>query len=102
MKVLIVGCGLAGLATALALVRKDSSIQVVLVERRTNFESRGATFGLAPNGQLSLQEIAPDILEEVQKKGVLIPMSGGYMLPWWSVRDALLQKAQTIFEQNCK
>lgn len=96
MKVLIVGCGLAGLATALALVKKDETVEVVIVERRSNFTSRGATFGLAPNGQNALQEISPSVLAEMKKVGVLIPQTGGYMLPWWSVRDALLDQARKL------
>jgi 2-polyprenyl-6-methoxyphenol hydroxylase-like FAD-dependent oxidoreductase len=132
MKVLIAGCGLAGLATALGLVTKfvanseneneneneknmsttaagggkransdtaantneNQHLEIVIVERRDHFQSRGATFGLAPNGQISLQEIAPpSLLQELQEIGIFMAATGGYMLPWWKVRDALLQHA---------
>jgi len=96
MKVLIVGCGLAGLATALGLTRKDKHIQVVLVERRGDFKSRGATMGLAPSGQAALQEIAPSVLDKLKREGVFMPYTDGYMLPWWRVRDALLDEVKAI------
>ena len=99
LQVLIVGCGLAGLSTSLALVEKDTDVKVEIVERRKNFESRGATFGLAPNGQVALQEIAPDVLEALRTVGIFMPETGGYMLPWWKVRDALLQKARTVSDR---
>lgn len=123
MKVLIAGCGLAGLATAVGLVTKferehqkkdknkkkkkdddaaaaaavvDDTIQIVIVERRWHFENRGATFGLAPNGQIALEEIAPtSVLEGLKEIGIhMAETSGGYMLPWWKVRDALLHLVQ--------
>jgi len=99
MKVIVVGCGLSGLATALALrtkfvVEEKKDVQIMILERRENFESRGATFGLAPCGQIALKEICPDVVEHLSKIGILIPQSGGYMLPWWEVRDALLAEAR--------
>ena len=117
MKVLIAGCSLAGLATALSLVTKfeekkkktreyghseedtddsgGSSIEIVIVERRGHLDSRGATFGLAKNGQIALQEIAPPhVLQGLQDKGIYVANTSGYMLPWWPVRDALLRCAR--------
>lgn len=98
VKVLIVGCGLAGLSTALAIVSKDTDgqINVVIVEKRKNFESRGSTFGLALSGQIALQEIAPAVLRELKSVGKCMPETGGYMLPWWKVRDALLDEARSM------
>lgn len=93
MKVLIVGAGLAGLSTALAVAKKSTDAKITIVERRKDFEARGATFGLAPNGQKALEEIAPDVLENLKHEGILME-SGGYMLPWFKVRDALLNKVK--------
>mmetsp|Transcript_11633 Transcript_11633/g.20966 ORF Transcript_11633/g.20966 Transcript_11633/m.20966 type:complete len:416 (+) Transcript_11633:53-1300(+) len=95
MRVLIVGAGLAGLATSLALTSKNEDVQVVIVERRPNFESRGATFGLAKNGQASLEEIAPKVCTKLVEIGLFIPQSGAFMLPWWVVRDALLEEVRS-------
>ena len=49
MQVLIVGCGLAGLAAALSLTSSDdddadNDIQITIVEKRQDLESKGATF----------------------------------------------------------
>mmetsp|Transcript_22035 Transcript_22035/g.53338 ORF Transcript_22035/g.53338 Transcript_22035/m.53338 type:complete len:428 (-) Transcript_22035:329-1612(-) len=96
MRVLIVGGGLAGLAAALGIASKSDDgedpldLEVVIVERRPDFESRGATFGLQPNGIAALEEIAPAALETMREAGISIATTGGYMLPWWTVRDALL------------
>ena len=58
MKVLIVGCGLSGLAAALSLAKQDDIHEITIVERRADLESRGATFGLQINGQDALNEIS--------------------------------------------
>ncbi len=97
MKVLIAGCGLAGLATALGLATKEENVEIVIVERRENLESRGATFGLARNGQLALCEIAPaSVLEKLKATGIYMAKTGGYMLPWWKVREALMDAVQEL------
>lgn len=103
MKVLIVGCGLSGLAAALSLAKQDDIHEITIVERRADLESRGATFGLQINGQDALNEIlgisdkeeACQMLKKLKSEGLLIPASGGYMLPWWKVRDALLEEVKT-------
>lgn len=83
---------MAGLAAALGITSKSDDIEVIIVERRSDFESRGATFGLQPNGIAALKEITPAALEKMQEVGIDIAMTGGYMLPWWAVRDALLDE----------
>ena len=110
MKVLIIGCGLAGLAAALSLTSSsnnndngdDDDIQITIVGKRQDLESKGATFGLQINGQHALNEIAGinsgekncAMLDKLITAGLLIPSSGGYMLPWWTVRDTLLEEVQ--------
>mmetsp|Transcript_3338 Transcript_3338/g.7655 ORF Transcript_3338/g.7655 Transcript_3338/m.7655 type:complete len:413 (+) Transcript_3338:160-1398(+) len=99
MKVLIVGAGLSGLSTAIGIADKIKDATITIVERRPDFEARGATFGLAPNGQKALHEIAPDVLTTLKAEGILMSASGGYMLPWYRVRDALLSKVQRISDR---
>ena len=101
MKVLIAVCSQAGLATALGLVTKfeemkkktreyghleedidndsGSLIEIVIVERRGHLDSRGATFGLAKNGQIALREITPPhVLQGLQDtKGIYMAHTSG-------------------------
>ena len=104
MKICIVGGGLAGLALAVALSSSstagsgsdddnDSKTNEIYIIEKGNFTSRGATFGLALNGQVALQEICPDLLIKLKEVGILLS-TGGYMLPWYRVRDGLLEKAR--------
>ena len=94
MKIIVVGCGLAGISVALGLISKDDTVSVEIVEKRDTFESRGATFGLARNGQIALQEICPRVLEYLKTIGIYVEAAGSYMLPWWEVRDSLLEEAR--------
>lgn len=94
MNVVIVGCSLAGLSLALGLISKDTSITVDIVEKNDCLDRRGATFGLAPNGQIALREICPQVLEYLQTVGIAMQNSEGYMLPWWEVRDSLVKEAR--------
>jgi 2-polyprenyl-6-methoxyphenol hydroxylase-like FAD-dependent oxidoreductase len=93
-RVIIVGCSLAGLSVALGLISKDNTVSVEIVERQDTFESRGATFGLARNGQIALEEICPGVLEYLKTSGIFVEKMGAYMLPWWVVRDSLLEEAR--------
>jgi 2-polyprenyl-6-methoxyphenol hydroxylase-like FAD-dependent oxidoreductase len=54
---------------------------------------RHAAFGLALNGQAALQEICPCLLQELKEIGIALH-TGGYMLPWYRVRDGLLERAR--------
>ena len=87
--VIVVGAGLAGLAVSLGLQR--AGFLVRLVEKRPNFSRQGATFGLKPNGIKALDEIDPEIMPSLHKIGIEIPAQG-YMLPWFAMRDALLNQ----------
>jgi hypothetical protein len=93
-RVIIVGCSLAGLSVALGLISKDDTVSVEIVERQDTFESRGATFSLARNGQIALEEICPGVLEYLKTTGIFVEKMGAYMLPWWVVRDSLLEEAR--------
>lgn len=94
MKITIIGSGLAGLAAALGLIEKDPSCEVTIVERQECFKPEGATFGLSPGGAKALEEISPSALQKLKRIGIFTPFNGGYMLPWWEVRDALLDEAR--------
>jgi 2-polyprenyl-6-methoxyphenol hydroxylase-like FAD-dependent oxidoreductase len=94
MNVVIVGCSLAGLSLALGLISKHAAITVDIVEKSDSLDRRGATFGLATNGQIALQEICPEVLEYLQTVGIAMQNSEGFMLPWWEVRDSLVKEAR--------
>lgn len=94
MNIIVLGSGLAGLAVSLGLISKNDQICVDIVEKQHTFERRGATFGLAPNGQIALQELCPQALQHLQTVGISMENTDGYMLPWWEVRDSLLEEAR--------
>ena len=75
MHVIIVGCGLAGLALALGLLMNDNAnITIEAFEKSDDLhERRGATFGLALNGQIALHEV------------FLSTSKTSSTLPWWEV-----------------
>lgn len=116
MKICIVGGGLAGLATVIVLSKalterssddvdnnttnnKDRNYtdvvvaEIVVVEKR-DFSSRGATLSLALNGQAALQELCPTLLEELKAIGISLSTGGYIMLPWYRLRDGLLEHAR--------
>ena len=106
MKVLIVGCGLSGLATAISLTTHIDDVQITIVERRSDLESRGAAFGLQISGQKALNEINGvadgtecDMLNTLKDKGLYVAFSGGHLLPWWAARDTLLKEVRTREEK---
>jgi salicylate hydroxylase len=66
-KVAIIGAGLGGLATAIAL--KSQGIDVQVYEKAQEFRPAGTGLGLAPNGLNSLEAIAPGILETLKSSG---------------------------------
>jgi 2-polyprenyl-6-methoxyphenol hydroxylase-like FAD-dependent oxidoreductase len=90
--IIIVGAGMAGLASSLALAQHGYHVD--LVERQNKSERRGSAFGLAPNGIKALEEICPQVMELLNEKGIKIELSGGYLFGWWMVRDALLEKVE--------
>jgi 2-polyprenyl-6-methoxyphenol hydroxylase-like FAD-dependent oxidoreductase len=115
--VIVVGSGLAGLATAVGMARMlgdseshddghkedgDAAGRVVLptlpevVEKKPVYNLRGAAFGLAPNGLKALRELCPEVAQTLVDEGVYMPHTGGYLLPWFRVREALLNYAQSL------
>ena len=99
-EVCVVGGGLAGLACALSLANafsEDNEISITLIELR-NFQSKGATLGLALNGQAAMKEISPTLLEKLKKVGIPLE-TGAYMLPWYRIRDGLLEEVQRHSEK---
>lgn len=89
---IVVGAGPAGLSVSLGLSNRGWN--VVLIEKYNSFEVRGASFGMAPNGIKALEEIHPGIVEDKFMKtgrGIQTP-HGGILIPWWMMRDALLEQ----------
>lgn len=66
-KVAVVGAGLGGLATAIALRKQGFDVQVY--EKAKEFRPAGAGLGLAPNGLNSLAAIEPGIVEDLKRSG---------------------------------
>jgi salicylate hydroxylase len=114
--VIVVGSGLAGLATAMGLARllnlgyssdeaqpaghdgeaRTARTIIEVVEKRPVYDVRGAAFGLAPNGLKALRELCPDVAQVLVDEGIYMPVTGGHMLPWFRVREALLNYAQSF------
>ncbi|MCE9548796.1 FAD-dependent oxidoreductase [Candidatus Nomurabacteria bacterium] len=76
MKILIIGGGIGGLATAGFLEKKG--FEVHLVERAPEFKHIGFSMTLFPNGRRLLRELGID--DGVGK--------AGYELPWFELADA--------------
>jgi len=99
ISIIVVGAGMAGLSLALAVSnlnhadddRNQCRYKVHVLEKRPVFAAQaGATLGLAVPGQKVLGEIHPAALAQVRQQGIFLPETKGYMIPWWIVRDALL------------
>jgi salicylate hydroxylase len=67
LKVAIIGAGLGGLATALAL--RKQGIDAQIYEKAQNLLPIGAGLTLLPNGLKSLDAIAPGIVESLKNAG---------------------------------
>jgi salicylate hydroxylase len=67
MKIAIVGAGMGGLATAIALSKKGFDVQIY--EKAHDLEAVGASLSLAPNGLNSLAAIEPGIVELLKQAG---------------------------------
>lgn len=101
--VVIVGGGLAGLALFVGISRHLPQVSVTLLEQRPNYQEKaGATLGLAANGAKALKELSgndSDMVTRIQDHGMdmsnveNIPV---HVLPWWIVRDALLDQARSF------
>ena len=69
---IVIGAGPAdGLACALGL--SNVCKKVLLVEKHANFDRRGATFGLAKNGQKVLDELSPGLFQHMNDIGLQGP-----------------------------
>jgi salicylate hydroxylase len=65
--VAIIGAGLGGLATAIALQQQGFNVQVY--EKAQEFRPAGTGLGLLPNGLNCLDAIAPGIVESLKYSG---------------------------------
>lgn len=91
---IVIGAGPAGLSVSLGLSHRGW--KVILIEKYESFEIRGASFGMKPNGINALEEIHPGIVQRgMIEAGLTVKLpSGGLLLPWWMMRDALLEKVR--------
>lgn len=85
---IVIGCGPAGLASALGL--SNIYERVVLVEKHPTFEKRGSTFGMGANGQKTLDELRPGLRKQMEDIGMSNGPGGSLVFVWWEMRDALL------------
>jgi len=69
-KVAIVGAGLGGLATAIAL--RNQGIEVQVYEKAKEFRPIGSGLGLMTNGFNSLEAIDPDLVQKIQTSSCCI------------------------------
>jgi len=103
MNCIVIGAGPSGLACALAL--SNVCAKVHLVEKRASFEKRGATFGMAKNGQSALRDISPELMEYMRDEVGLKAGFGSETLVfvWWEMRDAILKfvKLRDNIELHC-
>ncbi|HAS45617.1 MAG TPA: hypothetical protein DCS93_34355 [Microscillaceae bacterium] len=67
MKAIIVGGGIAGLATAIGLINKGMEVEVY--ESAAAFKPVGAAILLAPNGLEVLRQLSGELLDEVMDRG---------------------------------
>jgi len=94
--VIVIGSGLAGLGISLGL-SKTGKFNIHLVEKQKEFFLRGATFGLAPNGIKALEELCPEVAEDVRETASPFMDSEEwttYALAWWEMRNALLNRVR--------
>lgn len=70
MKAIIIGGGIAGLATAIGL--KNKGIEVAVYESAPAFKPVGAAILLAPNGLAVLKQLGNGLFEEVMDRGAQI------------------------------
>jgi 2-polyprenyl-6-methoxyphenol hydroxylase-like FAD-dependent oxidoreductase len=89
---IVIGAGPAGLATSLGL--SNVCKKVFLVEKHPTFEKRGATFGMAANGQKTLDELRPGLRKYMEDIGLIGGPGGALVMVWWEMRDAFLHHAR--------
>lgn len=98
----IVGGGLAGLALFCGIATHLPDSKVVLIEKRNTYDKSGATLGLAANGKKAINELLNDdtfVQTKIYPHGKdMEPLENlpVHVLPWWIVRDALLNKANEL------
>lgn len=90
---IVIGAGPAGLATSLCLSKVCQ--RVILVEKHTVFDNRGASIGLSPNAIKALPEICPGVQEDMETAGITTS-NKGLLLPWWEMRNALLRAVHKV------
>eukprot|EP00978_Attheya_sp_CCMP212_P049582 scaffold685575_cov51-Attheya_sp.AAC.1 len=85
---IVIGAGPSGLACSLGL--SNVCKRVLLVEKHPTFEKRGSTFGMAKNGQKTLDELRPGLLNYMEDIGLPGGPGGTLVFVWWEMRNAFL------------
>jgi len=104
--IVIVGGGLAGLALLMGIATNCPDTSVMLVEKRHSYVRAGAILGIAANGAKALDELAgekSEIVRKLQSRGKdMSPIENVpiHLLPWWVVRDALLERSRELAETS--
>ena len=71
MKIAIAGAGIAGLASALALAKKNPQTSIDVFERQQTPATLGAGIQLGPNAFAALYEIDRDLAEYLKNQSVI-------------------------------
>lgn len=74
LRIAIIGCGIAGLAAAIAL-QKHGGIDVQLYEQAIEIREVGASIALGPNGMRTLEKLG---VSEALSRDIAFPNSSGY------------------------
>ncbi len=124
--VAIIGAGLGGLATAIALRKQGINVQVY--EKAKELRPVGAGLGLLPNGLKSLESIEQSLVKDINKSGCCVSKSTlknslgetirsnptntyfldkyGYSLVtvwWWNLQQILASRLpQDIINLDCR
>ena len=96
--VAIVGAGLGGLATAIAL--RNQGIEVQVYEKAKEFKEVGGGLGLFPNGLNFLEAIQPGIVEIIKNSGCPISKTIGKNIAGETIRSSSTDKIVEKYGQT--
>lgn len=68
--IIVIGGGIVGLATSVALLVRFPSLNIRIYERAANLRPMGAILGLFPNVQTALQHISPRVWQRIQENSL--------------------------------
>lgn len=74
LDIITIGGGIVGLATSVALLERNPSLNIRVYERANALLPMGALLGLFPNGQTALRHISPSVWERIEASS--LPCTG--------------------------